>query len=280
MNKEKIISIITSLFIASLGFILIKNNSYIYEENIDKLSSEIINSHTSTIENAILKTTSSAIILGKHIEILKGKTNSFEEYAKTLLNQFDGLTNLQLAKNGIVTHIYPLKDHQKALGHDIFKDDKRKKEAFLAKNSRTLTLAGPFKLIQGGVAIIARKPIYLDNKFWGFASSLVILEDLIQKLDLDKLKKQGYSFRLSRIHPDTNETNIFYGKEELSSGRKTFTKTINVPNGRWYIDIQYTGSFISENLILLYSVINIILSILLGIFLYMITKRPKEYIDV
>jgi len=280
MNKEKIISIIASIFIASLGFLLIKNNNYFYERNIDKLSNEIIDSHSSSIENSILKITSSAIILGKHIEILKGDTNSFIEYSQVLYNQFRGVSNLQLAKDGIVSHIYPSRGHEKALGHNIFKDDKRKKEAFLAKNSNKLTLAGPFKLVQGGTAIIARKPIYIENKFWGFSSSLIMLEELIKNLKLDKLPNQGYSFRLSRIHPDTNKADIFYGKKELRTDRKFFTKTINVPNGRWYIDIQYTDSYLSEKLILLYIMINILVSILLGVFLYMIMKKPKEYIEV
>ncbi len=280
MNKEKIIAITATLLFAFLGFLLIKNNNYLYEDNISKLSSKIIDSNSTAIENSISKITSSAIILGKYIEISKGETDNFKEFSKTLYKQFEGVTNLQLAKDGIVSHIYPQKGHEKALGHDIFKDDKRKKEAFLAKNSKKLTLAGPFKLIQGGVAIIVRKPIYIENKFWGFASSLIMIEDLMNTLELDKLYNEGYIFRLTRIHPDTKETDIFYGEKQFQDDKKTFTKTINVPNGRWYLDIQYVNSYISENLVLLYSILNILISILFGSFLYIVMKKPKEYIEV
>ncbi len=280
MNKEKIISIIATLLFLSLGFLLIKNNNYFYEENINRLSNEVIDSNYLALETSISKMTSSAIILGKHIEILKGETSNFKEFSKTLHKQFNNVTNLQLAKDGIVSHIYPLRGHEKALGHDIFKDDERKKEAFLAINSRKLTLAGPFKLVQGGVAIIARKPIYIENKFWGFASSLIMVDDLMNNVDLNNLYNQGYMFRLRRVHPDTNKIDIFYGEKQLQENKPIFTRTIVVPNGKWYFDIQYSSSYISENLILLYSIINIIISILLGIFIYLLLKKPKEYIEV
>lgn len=171
-TKIIILPLICFISLLFIGHEFIENNNKDLESNINKLSNELVKSHALILEKSILRNTASASILAKYIEMQNGDMNKFEEFAQTLQEELKGVTNLQLAPNGIVTKIYPLIGHEKALGHDILKNDKRKKEALLAKESEKLTLAGPFKLIQGGVAIIARKPLYIDNNFWGFTSAL------------------------------------------------------------------------------------------------------------
>jgi sensor domain CHASE-containing protein len=57
---------------------------------------------------------------------------------------YPGVMSLQLAPNGVVRQIYPLKGNEKALGHNLLADPARNKEAFIARNSGQMTLAGPF----------------------------------------------------------------------------------------------------------------------------------------
>ena len=290
LNKEKIIAIITTGLLLIFGYVFIKDHSLIMEDKIDELSTEIVQSQALVLEESVKRTTSSSIILGSHIHTLNGDMSDFEDYAKTLYPLMSGITNLQLAPMGIVTKIYPLKGHEKALGHDIFKSDDRKKEAFLAKKSKRLTLAGPFTLIQGGIAIIARSPVYLDahnpltnnkqhkhtsiGKFWGFASTLVLLDDLLKTTDLHQLKEKNYLFRLWRYHPDTNEVDIFAGTKKFPK-KSIFTKSIQVPNSEWYLDIEYIGASFSVNFMNAIYVLHFLVSLLLGYLLYTILNKPK-----
>ncbi|NQY92750.1 MAG: PAS domain-containing protein, partial [Campylobacteraceae bacterium] len=291
LNKEKIISIVVAVMLFTFGYLLVKDNSQYAEDQIDELSNEIVHSQALILERSIKRSTSSAVILGNHIHALNGDMTDFEEYAKDLYTLLGGITNLQLAPNGIISKIYPLKGHEKALGHDIFKSDTRKKEAFLARKSRKLTLAGPFTLIQGGVAIIARNPVYLEdkltiqnnethihskaNKFWGFSSTLILLEDLLNNTDIHQLKEKNYLYRLWRYHPDTNKIDVFSGEQNLPK-IKVFTKSIKVPNGKWYLDIEYIGTSLSVNSMKIFQGINFFVSILLGYLLYVVLNRPKE----
>jgi len=261
------------------------------EDQIDELSKEIVHSQALVLERSIHRSTSSAVILRNHIHTVNGDMSDFDEYANDLYSLLGGITNLQLAPQGIVTKIYPLQGHEKALGHDIFQSDERKKEAFLAKKSKKLTLAGPFTLVQGGVAIIARSPVFLDdkhlgkniknhkhafaNKFWGFASALMYLDDLLKTTDLHLLKDKNYLFRLWRYHPDTNKVDIFAGNKNLPN-KKIFTKSITIPNGQWYLDIEYIGSSFSKFFMNTLYTINFLVSILLGYLLYITLNRPKE----
>lgn len=76
--------------------------------------------------------------------------DNFDAIAADMLKNYGGIDNLQLAPGGVVGHIYPLAGSEAAIGHDLFKDKSREKEAFLARERREMVLAGPFKLIQGG----------------------------------------------------------------------------------------------------------------------------------
>ena len=52
----------------------------------------------------------------------------------------------------VLRHVVPLAGNEGALGHDLLADRERTKEAFLARDTGKLTLAGPFELVQGGPA--------------------------------------------------------------------------------------------------------------------------------
>lgn len=282
-RKELLVSTLITITLMITGIYLLKNNSYSMEGNIDKLSKEILSSQSLVLERSIKKSTASAKILGKHIESVNGSMQYFEKFSHVLFSSLQGITNLQLAPNGIVSKIYPLDGHEKALGHDIFKSDSRKKEAFIAKKSKELTIAGPFTLIQGGVAIIARNPIYLkknnNDVFWGFSSTLIYLKDLIRTTNLEKLKDRNYNYRLKRIHPDTKKIHIFSGTKNFTT-QKIFTEEINLPNAKWYLDIEYTGSYISNIFMNTLYILNFVLSLLVGFFIYRLLNKPKELEDI
>ncbi|WP_262507080.1 CHASE domain-containing protein [Vibrio vulnificus] len=106
------------------------------------------------------------------VEVIQnnGNMENFEEYAQEVLSLSKVITNVQLAPNGIIQSIYPLAGNEKAIGHNLLKDDARKKEALSAVESGKLTLAGPFTLKQGGVGMVARRPVFLKlqdkSEFW------------------------------------------------------------------------------------------------------------------
>ena len=282
INKEIIISSVFAIAIFFLGLFLINNNSEYWEKQIIVLSKKILHTQALILEKAVSRSTSSAIILASYIYTTKGDMSDFDEYSKMMYSSFGGVSNLQLAPLGIVSKIYPLKGNEKAIGHDIFNADDRKKEAFLAKETKELTLAGPFSLIQGGIGIIARYPVYLElnnkNKapvFWGFTSALILLEELIKNTDLNSLKEKNYEFRLWRFHPDTKKIDVFFGKKVLE-GKHILSKAITVPNSTWYLDIVYMGSSISNRLLFFTYFLNVLISLFLAYSLYLLLKQPQK----
>lgn len=204
------------------------------------LTAQLASTHAAEIERRLSNTLTSTYILAQEIKRGDGTFEAFDEYAESVLQMIPGITNLQLAPNGVITDIYPLEGNESAIGHRILIDDNRITEALLAIRSRGLTLAGPFELIQGGVGIIGRKPVFLESEgtesFWGFTSALIMLDDLLMTTGLNSLDARGIPYQLGRIDPETNEAAIFSGADR-SNVNLEHSIDIVVPNGKWFLRV-------------------------------------------
>ncbi len=198
--------------------------------------SELANAQASAIERRLSQSLSATGILAHEVRQHRGLFDGFEDYADEIIKSVGGVSNLQLAPAGIIRYIHPLVGNEKALGHDILRDDRLTKETQLAIQEHRMTLAGPFELAQGGVAVIGRQPVYLmgadGEEFWGFASALIYLHDLIRATELEPLMDKGYSYQLRRIHPDTGADEVF-SSSATPLGPYSFSVAIAVPNATW-----------------------------------------------
>ena len=202
---------------------------------------QITNAQASAIERRLNRSLSATYLLALEVRFNDGDVTNFNSFADETIKALGGISNLQLAPEGIIKHIYPLAGNEKAIGHNLLQDDKRRKEAHLAIQERKLTLAGPFELVQGGTAVIGRNPVFIEvagqEKFWGFASALIFLDDLLAVTDLKQLEADGYKFQLSRRHPDTGEWEVFArSKSELDDVSASLP--INIPNSQWYLSLS------------------------------------------
>lgn len=204
--------------------------------------SEIVNIQVSNIERRLSRSLSTTYMLAIEVQQNKGKIDEFESFAQYVIDNIGGVSNLQLAPDGIIEKIHPLPGNEKAIGHNILRDDKRKNEAWLAIERKQLTLAGPFNLVQGGVAIIGRNPVFINKEgkphFWGFVSALINLKDLLAVTDLDLLEEKGYCYQLTRVHPDTKQIDTI-AQSATSLGDISHTAEIQVPNGVWYLKMSH-----------------------------------------
>ena len=246
------------------------------ENEQDRLMREIVNAQASALERRIAYALSATYILAQEVKRSAGDFPDFETYADGVLQSIDGISNLQLAPDGIVARIHPLKGNEKALGHNILRDDQRRQEAQLAVDEKRLTLAGPFALVQGGIAIVGRNPIFIDKDgteaFWGFASALIFLKDLLSVTDLFNLESKGYSYQLSRNHPDTGELDVFArSKTDLVAGHIQI-QVIKVPNAQWELRLSNPRRFpITPGYIA-----SFLVALVLAFCLYKLLQQPEK----
>ncbi|MEG1947343.1 MAG: diguanylate cyclase [Lachnospiraceae bacterium] len=195
------------------------------------------------IDSLLLKTQTLEMLVVEE----NGKIEKFEYICEKLLDN-EAIRSLQLAPDGVVTYVYPLKGNEDAFG-DLFSDPDRKIEAEYARDSGKMTLAGPYELTQGGMGMVARRPIYLQDEnnqpvFWGFSIIILDIPEAFSSVELDKFVEEGFEYKLHRINPNTNKTQII---DESSTKKllKPIDSSFEVPNGMWTFSVAPTGGWIS-----------------------------------
>ena len=172
----------------------------------------------------------------------KFATDNFDIIATDLIGDTTGIISLQLAPNGVVTHVTNIARNQAAMGHNLLTDPIAKTLAFRSINEQILTIAGPLTLRQGGVAIIARLPIFTNlqyknsaESFWGFAIIVIDIDVLINESRV--LFNDKYSVALRGVDSAGKEGAVFYGSQEVFDNPSDL-RVINLPYGSWEIAIK------------------------------------------
>jgi len=232
-SKLILVTFIVSIVISIYAIYLL--DQYSYQQKHMSVQ-KVAGSYVSHIRNDLNQALSAAYPLGALIRSQNGDVSGFTELATEMLPLYPGIASLQLHPDGIFKYVVPMKGNESAIGHNLLLDPERTKEAFLAKDSNKLTLAGPFNLIQGGIGAVARLPIYLDTnegkQFWGFSAALIRFPDVLNTTNLSSLVDLGIGYQLSRIHPDTGDIQIIStSNTPLIDDAEVFN--IAIPNGYW-----------------------------------------------
>ena len=119
--------------------------------------------HTQALADSIEHSISATYALAAIVKHEGGNPANFEALAAQMLPMYAGVSELVLAPNGVITNVAPLKGNEKAIGLNLLAHPEQRKEALLSRDSGKPTLAGPLNLIQGGLGLIGRLPIFLND---------------------------------------------------------------------------------------------------------------------
>lgn len=115
-------------------------------------------------------------------------TARFTHYARVLRDRDqEAIRSIQLAPDGVITFVYPLEGNEKLLGLDILKHHKEGEVTQRKVVSENLTVDGPVNLIQGGLGLVVRQPLFVNNdgqySFWGFGTIVINLPPILAKVN-------------------------------------------------------------------------------------------------
>lgn len=170
----------------------------------------------------------------------------FSDVAKSLIQRAPTVTNIGLARNNVITHIYPLKGNEKALGLDYMENPAQRGSVVKAINERNTVIAGPVNLVQGGVGLIGRLPIFLNNyeqSYWGVASVVVDFEKVVERI-LKVSDALGISVALKGEDGKGHAGKVFWGDAALfdPENRNVYKSTIKLPVGEWILAADYADA--------------------------------------
>ena len=189
----------------------------------------------------------------------------------------------ELAKDGIVTLIYPMSGNEAALGLNMLEHPARKQEARLAKESGEYTIAGLFELQQGDIGALLFDPIYTtdangDQTFWGFSILVLDWESFLNEIELDTLEEAGYTYELWKISPATGE-HVSIAHSGNSRRSDAIEVLCTVPNDTWHFEIVPKNGWLSPLQVFVSFALGLILSLLASIgFLQFQMRRYKDEI--
>jgi len=273
-----IISILIGLAVLLLGGMLVANVENNRLQSRQRAAATVAAEVADEINDRLSRSLSATYALAAVVRQGQGDIKEFDRLAVEMLRLYGGISSLQLAPDGIIRAIVPLAGNEKAIGHNLLEEDTgRNKETLLALRTRQLTLAGPFELIQGGVAIIGYQPVFITEpggkeRFWGFTSAMIRISELLKVVNMQRFVERGYGYEISRVHPETGVRQVF--ARSGSAVVSPVLRTMEVPNGTWTLAVSPLAGWYSSELLALEIVAVLLFSLFVALLFYWLLSLP------
>jgi sensor domain CHASE-containing protein len=177
--------------------------------------------------------------------VIEVKTNTditkdrFFNIAQHFMKASNHIKNIGLAKGTVLTYVYPIEGNEKAIGLDYKKIAAQWPAVQRVIEERKTVVAGPLNLVQGGVGLIGRTPIFIDEdhygsetgEYFGLLSVVINLPSLLEASGLDQKESL---LRISIKGKDGlgPKGDVFYGSEELFADDPVLME-VTLPGGSW-----------------------------------------------
>lgn len=219
-------------------------------------------------------------------EMLKendGRTDFFEKVAPAIqesVKSDTGITlrNIAVAPNGIVEKVSPLKTNESLVGFNFTDESKPgNKEAIEAYKKNLTIVTNPFPLIQGGIGMAARTPIYINSGdksyYWGLVTVTMDFDDVLKSFNFENFTKMHIKYCL--WYTDEN------GKKIILDGTTDemfdcVSEEVNVFNIKWNLDVYPESGWRDKNLIRLARIVIFIISALISVLLMLVLKVKRD----
>ena len=272
-GKPAAAGFISFLFFLLLGFLLLFQRYQILDEGQQQEMSNILGLVENNIEQSLQNSYSVVLSLALLIDN-EGDINNFEEFAPQLVDQNPAIDVVELVPNGVITHIYPLENNKEAMFLNLFEDPVLSVEANKAIESRKMYFAGPLELQQGGVAVVGRLPVFIENEFWGFSAVIIKFDNLLRQAGISELAENEFLFQFSKFDEATGEE-VFFLPETLNL-EKSFSKSVVLPDGDWKFYIAHRNPSAVLFLMLPIGILVMLLSAWLGWIIYNLLQQPAK----
>lgn len=169
--------------------------------------------------------------------------NNWTQISKKLLSQASHVRNVAMAPDNVISYVYPLKGNEQALGFEYKNKPEQLASVLTAKRTASLVIDGPRQLVQGGVGLIARFPIFndypLSMDYWGIVSVVIDYDEVIQAAGLNSLQRVAVAIKHGQLLASNDE--VFFGDPKVFT-QADFILPIMLPTGQWQLAAQYQMS--------------------------------------
>lgn len=162
----------------------------------------------------------------------------FSAIARGLVNEGSALRLVAGAPDLVVSLMYPMAGNESVVGLDYRSHPTQRDAALRARESGRTVVAGPLPLIQGGLGIIVREPVFLPAeggvmapRFWGLVSAVIDADKLYLQAGL-KDPASGLRLALRGTDGSGVQGPVFFGEASIFASRPV-TLDVPLPSGSW-----------------------------------------------
>jgi len=177
----------------------------------------------------------------------------FAALAKGLTTDVKGIRFLELARGNIITHVYPEKNASHILGRTLMKDFPIgiRELTLRAMKTRQGQITAPRPIPEGGEAIIAATPVYLNNdrlkgpeRYWGLIGVLIDTNSLYREAGLTNASP-GLELALRKPKTNSAQSKMLIGRQSVFDMNPVI---LNIPisDGYWQMAAIPTGGWPSS----------------------------------
>lgn len=161
----------------------------------------------------------------------------FDKYAQKAIGGMDLLKNLTAAPNFEMRFVYPSQGNEAVLGLKYRELPGQWEQALEAKNTKKMVVAGPLELVQGGIGLIGRAPVFTaanggEQRFWGIVSSVIDAEKLFDKVGLEA---SDLDISIRGKDGKGADGEVFYGDPQVFELEEAVQMPVNFPAGSWVV---------------------------------------------
>jgi PAS domain S-box-containing protein len=216
---------------------------------------------------ALLEGLFAFIIANPSDEYLK---KNFDVFASGLYSGAKGIRNFALAPGGVQRYVYPFRGNELTLGHDLINDPRPevRVDILRAINTRKIAISGPYELRQGGLGLVARKALYVNDTFWGLITMAIDMPPILEEAAFYS-KPSDIEMALQG-----SSGNIFWGNSSVFENEPLKLR-IELPEGYWELGVIPSGGWrkaVADKL-LEFQAAGLVFSILIAITIYLLISR-------
>jgi PAS domain S-box-containing protein len=169
----------------------------------------------------------------------------FEKVASRLISGKTQIRNIGAAPNMVLSLMYPMEGNRAAIGLNYLTHPTQGAAAQQARDSGHMVLSGPLNLVQGGVGVIGRIPVFYKTeqgeKFWGLISTVLDVDAIYRAAELEQFT-QAYDLVLRGKEGKGADGEVFYGDPAVLDNHPV-TLTVQLPQGQWQLVMTPKGGW-------------------------------------
>ncbi|MGB0205996.1 MAG: putative bifunctional diguanylate cyclase/phosphodiesterase [Neptuniibacter sp.] len=188
------------------------------------------------------------------------------------------IRHIALAPDLKIDLVHPMKGNEAALGLDYRKVPAQWAAVQKAIENRDMMVVGPINLVQGGTALVARLPVFLNDSsesLWGILTGVFHDQILFERAGLNK-GFDGFDIAIRNKSNGSQDWKVFYGSGSTFT-ENAVTTQITVPGGEWQIAAMPSDGWqANEEQAIKFWLIGVVVSVLFSLAAYFIVTNYRE----